>query len=85
MISSFFFKKRKEKKKKIEEKRFFFGKKNKKELISSYQHILDLQNNINNNGYQHLLEVECENEHINGQFCCTLQCKIKKYYNKMYF
>ena len=30
--------------------------------------------------YKHLLEVECKKEHINGQFCCTVQSKIKKEY-----
>ena len=60
MISSFFFKKRKEKK-----KVFFFFFEEKKERIDfklSTSWILNNKKKIN--GYQHLLEVECEKEYI---------------------
>ena len=61
MISSFFFKKRKEKKR----KKIFFFEEKKKERIDfklSTSWILNLKKKIN--GYQHLLEVECEKEYI---------------------
>ena len=82
MISSFFFKKEKKRKKKLRKKDFFFFEKKIRKNWFQVINILDLQNNNNNNnnGYQHLLEVECETEHIDGQFCCTVQCKIKREY-----
>ena len=71
MISSFFLKKKKKKKRK--------RKKNWFQVIK----ILELQIYIYIYiwiWYKHLLEVECKKEHINGQFCCTVQSKIKKEY-----
>ena len=72
MISSFFFKKKRKKKEKEKRIDFNLSKSWNYKYIYIYIYIWIW--------YKHLLEVECKKEHINGQFCCTVQSKIKKEY-----